>query len=121
MPADLAAMKQAGPGGAIFWEVDVGIPRGPLYSCVPNGWICSCNPSARPTEWASRLRSDPGQVGAARGTVAAAGAAHTVFHRQDDAQSVPAELAAVAVGVVWFGDVASFRQFESFTLNAKIL
>lgn len=35
MRADLAAMKKAGIGGAIFLEVDIGIPRGPVNFMSP--------------------------------------------------------------------------------------
>lgn len=35
MTADLAAMKKAGIGGAIFLEVDIGIPRGPVKFMSP--------------------------------------------------------------------------------------
>jgi alpha-L-rhamnosidase len=35
MTADLEAMKKAGIGGAIFLEVDIGIPRGPVHFMSP--------------------------------------------------------------------------------------
>ena len=38
MTADLAAMNQAGIGGAIFLEVDLGVPRGPVNFMSPQ-WL----------------------------------------------------------------------------------
>src|ERR1035441_4519667 len=38
MKADLEAMKQAGIGGAIFLEVNIGVPRGPVDFMSPQ-WL----------------------------------------------------------------------------------
>ena len=70
--ADLEAMKQAGIGGVIIMEVDVGIPRGPVkFMSEPWRALFKHAVDRGASGWAWRSRSTPGPAGpaaAARGS-----------------------------------------------------
>ncbi len=110
MTADLEAMRRAGIGGAIFLEVNIGLPRGPVEFMSPQ-WQALFTHAVKEADRLGieiALGAGPGWCGSGR-PVGEAGTIHAASRRQPDERRRTAEIirepaaTAAAPALLWRG------------------